>query len=145
MKVWIKILLIIFLLVIISLVMIYFFVINKSHPDYDTKKPDYVLPAKTLYEQFSTDKITAGAKYNGKVIEISGIFKSIEKNDSLEVVVFSFKEGMFGDEGIRCTFLAKYTYKVLALDKKSEVRIKGFCSGFNDVDVIMEKCSLPVD
>jgi hypothetical protein len=143
MKKWIKILLVFIVAGIISILLVYHFVINKPHPDYETKKTDYVLTAKALYEQFTLDKKTAGAKYNGKVLEISGIFKSIEKNDTLAVLVFSFKEGMFGDEGIRCTFLPKFKDKVNALNKNSKVRIKGFCSGFNDTDVIMEKCSLP--
>ena len=134
-----------FAAVIVAAIMFYQFVINKPHPDYETKKTDFALTAKDLYEQYAANKKTAEEKYNGKVLEISGTFKSIEKNDSLAVVVFSFKEGMFGDEGIRCTFLPKFTAKVNGLNKNSVTRIKGFCSGFNDTDVIMEKCSLPVN
>jgi hypothetical protein len=145
MRTWIKIVLVLFLLGVISALLVYHFVINKPHPDYEKMKADYTITAKDLYSQFAADKKEAGLKYNGKVLEISGKFKSIEKNDTLAVVVFSFKEGMFGDEGIRCTLLSKFTDKTKELINGTEVRIKGYCSGFNDTDVILEKCSLPSD
>ena len=142
MKKWIKISLVLIALFIVVVLLVYHFVINKPHPDYENLKADYSLSAGDLYQQFSADEKKAGQMYNGKVIEINGVFKAIEKNDSLAVIVFSFKEGVFGDEGIRCTFLSKFTGKVNQLTKNSDIKIKGYCSSFNDIDVILDKCSL---
>ena len=101
MKTWLKILLILFFMGIISAFLVYHFVINKPHPDYDKEPAKYSLKANELFNQFTSNKKESEKKYNGQVVEISGKCTSIEQNDSLAVVVFSFKAGMFGDEGIR--------------------------------------------
>jgi hypothetical protein len=142
MKTWLKIFLAIIALMIIGAFCIYHFVINKPHPDYEKEAAKYSLTATELFKEFTTDRKASETKYNGQVIEISGKFKSIEKNDTLSVVVFSFRQGMFGDEGIRCTMLPKFTEKVTALSNDSEIKIKGYCTGYNDTDVILVKCSI---
>ena len=62
--------------------------------------------------------------------------------DSLVIAVFVFNQGMFGDEGVRCTMLHGQTKLAANISKGNTVKIKGFCSGYNDTDVILEKCSL---
>ena len=88
------------------------------------------------------DKKGSGEKYNGKVIQISGKYSGIEENDTLSVIVFSFKQGIFGDEGIRCILLTRYKNIKNNLPKDSLISIKGFCSGYNETDVILTNCSI---
>ena len=115
---------------------IWFFVYNKPHRDYEKAKADYELAASECYRQYVNNSIEA-SDYNGKILQVYGKPSNVEDNDSLVVVTFVFDEGMFGDEGIRCTMLPKYNARALALSFSEGITIKGFCSGYNDIDVIM--------
>ncbi len=117
----------------------WFFIYNKPHTDYENKSPDYSLTAKQLFNQFVKKP---DINYTGKVLQVSGIFQSIEDEDSLITIVFVFNEGMFGDEGLRCTFIPHFNDQLRDLKPPAPITLKGFCSGYNDTDVIMEHCSL---
>ncbi|MDP4266652.1 MAG: hypothetical protein Q8880_04385 [Bacteroidota bacterium] len=142
MKLWIRILLSLLILGIISAALIWHFIINKPAPDYDKLKADYTINANQLFEEFMSKRKNSENKYNGKIVQIKGKFKTIEQNDSLSVVVFSFGHNLFGEKGIRCTLLPKYKSEIKKHIPETEISIKGYCSGFNDVDVILTKCSI---
>jgi hypothetical protein len=142
MKTWIKVLLGLVLIGIIAGFLFYHFVINKPQPDFATLKPQCSLGADVLYNAFKSSKISASKLYNGKVIEITGKLSKVEDVDTLTIAVFVFNKGMFGDEGIRCTMLKKFSQEAKKLKSDGITRIKGYCSGFNDTDVILEHCSL---
>ena len=120
---------------------IYQFVINKSHPDYERIPPAYIMLASDLFESYRNDRANSEENYNGQIIQVNGTFDHIEKNDSLFVGVFIFDQGMFGEEGVRCTMLSSQNNNSLILAKSQEVRVKGFVTGYNDTDVILENCS----
>jgi len=142
MKLWVKIILVLVLAAIIAIFFIFHFVINKPHPDFEKIKPDYSLNAGSFYNEFKTSKENASRLYNGKVIGITGKITRVEIEDTLTIAVFVFNQGMFGDEGIRCVMLRKYNEDAKKLKPDGTTRIKGYCTGFNDTDVIMEHCSL---
>ncbi|MCF8235413.1 MAG: OB-fold putative lipoprotein [Bacteroidales bacterium] len=122
--------------------LVYEFVINKSHPDYENLEPDYVVTAQQLYNDFANDRATAEQKYNGKMVQLSGVLDKIDQPDSLVIAVFVFNKGMFGEEGIRATMLPSHQQKLLQANSGTEITLKGFCTGYNDVDVILEKSSI---
>jgi hypothetical protein len=142
MKTWIKILIGLFITGIIAAVLVYFFVYNKPHPNYEKMDADYSIPAEVLYHDYSSDKTNAGNKYNGKVIAVSGKLSRVEVIDSLTICVFVFNKGVFGDEGLRCTMLPNFREQAKNFHPDGEVHLKGYCTGFNDTDVILEKCSI---
>jgi len=142
MKLWIKIILGLAIAGIAAALLIYHFVINKPHPDFEKIKPDYSLNAGAFYNEFKTRKENAHKLYNCKVIEITGRLSRVESADTLTIAVFVFNQGMFGDEGIRCTMLKKFSADAKKLKPDGTIRIKGYCTGFNETDVIMEHCSL---
>jgi hypothetical protein len=100
------------------------------------------MAATDLYKEFTADKAGAGTKYNGKVIIVTGNLTKTENTDTLVTSVFVFNQGMFGDEGLRCTMLPKYREQAGKIPPGSEIKIKGYCTGFNDSDVILDKCSI---
>ena len=126
----------------VAAIYVYSFVINKSHPDYRNMKPEYVMLAHDMFENYKNDRISAESVYNGKMVQLNGTLDKIESNDSLLVGIFVFDQGMFGDEGIRCTLLPGPGSELDNLASGSEVRIKGFVTGYNETDVILEKCSI---
>jgi hypothetical protein len=121
---------------------LFHFVINKPKPDFEKIKPDYSMDAGTFYNEFKSSKVNAHKVYNGKVIEITGKLSKVETADTLTIAVFVFSQGIFGDEGIRCTMLNKFGSEVKNLKPDGTIRVKGYCAGFNDTDVIMEHCTL---
>jgi hypothetical protein len=117
---------------------IWFFVYNKPHRNFEKEKAEVVLQARQCFNDFSSGKNDLG----GKVIEIYGVPSGVEDNDSVVLVVFSFNQGMFGDEGIRCGMLPKFQSDARKLNLNDTVFIKGFCTGYNGTDVIINNCSI---
>jgi len=142
MKMWIKILIGLLIFGTIAAICAYYFLYNKPHPDFEKMEAAFTIPAQELYLAYTTNKTEADKKFTGKIISITGLLKKIEAPDSLVIAVFVFEQGDFGDEGIRCTFLSKFGEQANKLIPEAEVKLKGFCTGFNDTDVILEKCSI---
>ncbi len=142
MKNWLKVFAFAAIIGSMAIAYMWFFVYNKPHRDIEKSNPDYVISAAECYNHYAKGKNTEENNYTGKVLQISGMPTSIESNDSTVVVVFAFNSGMFGDEGIRCTMLQSHNERALQLSSSGSVIIKGFCSGYNDTDVIIEQCSI---
>jgi hypothetical protein len=142
MKTWVKIILGLVAVGIVSALLVYKYVYNKKHPDYERIEAAYTINAHDLFYAFKNSKEAATRQYNGQVLEITGKLSKVEAADTLVTAVFAFEQGMFGDEGIRCTMLKKYNDAAMKLQPDGEVRFKGYCTGYNDTDVIIEKCSI---
>ncbi len=143
MKTWLKFLIAVAFVFLAAGVIVYIFVYNKPHKDYERASPDFELTAEELYLAFISDRAEAESLYNGKVLQLTGQVDDVEKIDDMVIVVFAFSEGFFGLEGVRCTMLENHHEKALSLQSGDSVIIKGFCAGFSDSDVIMEHCSFP--
>jgi len=130
------------LVIIVIGVVSVFLYINKSHPNYEKLKAEYTVSSKSIYDNFKSDSKTSALKFNGKMIELNGEVTKIEDSDTLVTVVFAFSQGLFGDEGIRCAMLPDFNQKAKLLKKGDKVDIKGLCQGYNETDVVFEKCSL---
>lgn len=139
---WLKIILVLFVLGVLGGIGVYIFVYNKPHTDYAKAKPEIIAEARACYDEFVSDRFQAEQKYNGKIVQLYGTFSRVEKNDSLTVLVFVFNEGVFGEEGIRCTMLPSISYESLEQQIGNQIVVKGFLTGYNETDVIMENCSI---
>lgn len=142
MKKWIKVLIALVIVGAVAAGLVYQFVYNKPHPDYEMEPAVYSLQAEKLFEAFKNNTQKASEKYNGKVIEVTGEIDTLEQNNGLVTSVFAFSEGMFGTEGVRVTMLDKYNYELKNHPRAEEITLKGFCSGYNGTDVIIEKGSI---
>jgi len=142
MKNWIKIISLLGTIGVIAALLVFYFLYNKPHPDYEKMDGIYTVAASDLYKSFTVNKTEAGSKYNGKVVAVTGRITKVETSDSLTTCIFVFENGMFGDQGVRCTVLSKYGGEVTKILPGSDVKLKGFCTGFNDTDVILDKCSI---
>lgn len=140
-----KILLIAIILLIIvgvSGFVVYKYVYNKPHIDYVEAKTDVQIVAKRLWLDYSMNKDLADPKYTGKVIEISGTIMNLEQAGEDIIVIFAFKRGDFGDEGIRVKMLPQYAEAAKGINPFKSVTIKGICNGYNGQDVLMESGSI---
>ncbi len=137
-----KIFLTILFIGVIAGLLVFQFVYNKSHPDYEKEIALYTLEAKDLLDEYRNSNAEANDKYTGTVIQVRGEIDKIEQNDSLTVAVIALSKGLFGDEGIRCTMLPEYAKEVKQMTLPEYAVVKGLCVGYNDTDVVMEHCSL---
>lgn len=119
---------------------VYFFMLNKAHPDYEHLQADLSIQADELFNACRDEN--RSAEFTGKIIELSGAPTELEINDSLHTLVYIFDDGMFGAEGIRATFLPNYSTDLEKLPLNQTLKIKAFCTGYNGTDVILEKASL---
>ena len=126
---------------ILAAVYVWFFVYNKPHRDYQKAEVDFIVAAETCYNQYSGNTAES-QQYLDKVLQVEGVPSSIENTDSTVIVVFAFNSGMFGDEGIRCTMLLNQHDQTRNLALSENISIKGYCTGYNGTDVILEHCSL---
>jgi hypothetical protein len=134
--------LVLFAIGLVSAGLVYRFVYNKPHRDFEKARPAYIISAAELYDSFRNMRTEAEGKYNGQVVLLNGKLDKIELSDSIVTGVFIFNQGMFGDEGIRCSMLPGHASKLKSIAQGSEVSIKGYVTGYNDTDVIIEQCSL---
>jgi hypothetical protein len=140
MKTWLKILIILAIIGIIAAFLVWKFVINKPHPDYANAKAETEIIAADLFTQYTTKKADADKNFTGKEIQLKGQFSKIEQAGSAAIVIFVFRQGDFGDEGVRCVLLPDEIAKIKSIKPNQEIIIKGFCTGYNETDVIVEKC-----
>ena len=120
---------------------VYFFVYNKPHPDYVKASPKFILTAEDLFQSYTSGE-PASNDFTGAVLQVSGIIHKVEVTDDQVIAVTVFDEGLFGDEGIRYAMLPESHQKIRQLKAGETVTIKGLCTGYNDTDVILEKCSV---
>ncbi len=131
-----------FVIGLISAGLVFQFVINKPHKNYEKARPAYIITAQELFDSFRNDRQVAEQKYNGTVVMLNGVLDKIEVTDDQVTGVFIFEQGMFGDEGIRCTMLPSHSSSLKSFDEGTEIRLKGFLAGYNETDVILEQCSV---
>ena len=142
MRTWIKITLSLLVLGFITGIVVAYFLYNKPHPNYEKMDAAYTIAAADLYKDCTANKNQAGTKYNGKVVAVTGKLSKVEVKDSLTTCVFVFEQGMFGDQGVRCTMLPAFREEAGKFQPGADLKLKGYCTGFNDTDVILDKCSI---
>lgn len=136
-----KILLGVLIVIAVGALSVYLY-INKPHPSYEKLKAEFTVTPKAIYDEFKANSKATGLKYNGKMIELNGVISKVEASDTLVTVVFAFTQGLFGDEGVRCAMLSKFNKSTKEFKQGDNIDLKGLCQGFNETDVILEKCSL---
>jgi hypothetical protein len=128
---------------VVAAALVWKFYVNKPHEDIDNATPAYSITTEEIWQHYNTDLKTADSLYTGKVIELTGSLSRVDKNDSLVSVVFVMAaDSMFGDKTISCQVYQKHNEEAAALAVGTKVKIKGFCTGFNDPDIKFNKCSI---
>lgn len=119
------------------------FYVNKPHDDVEKATAAYMVSASDLWKQYNGNLSMADSMYTGKVIEVKGKFDRADKTDSLVYAVFVMEaDSMFGDKSVRCEMLQKYNEETLALSSGAEVTLKGYCNGYDQTDIKLNKCSV---
>lgn len=120
---------------------------NRTNEDLQKGKPDFVLSAAILIHEYETGDSTVNKKYNGKVIEVTGDVKDIEKDEE------GFYTIILGDSAslssVRCAMDTMHTTDVASFVAGSSATVRGSCNGFNKdetrllgSDVILNFCAI---
>lgn len=140
---WIKIIAIVAVIGLIAAFLVWKFYINKPHADIENTPAAYSLNAEELWKQYNQELKLSDSLYTGKVVQIAGNLSNIEKVDSLVYLVFVMEpDPDFGNKTIRCEMLTSHNEEAAALASGSPVKIKGYCSGYDQTDIKITKCSI---
>lgn len=108
---------------------------NKPRAGVENKSVAYKLEAKELYKEFANNEAAANAKYNGKVLAVTGKIIDIQKDEDALLIVLDGANG----GGISCSFTPPLPKNIPALH--SVITVKGRCTGFlmdvNLVDAVL--------
>jgi len=100
-----------------------------------SKAADVSVPATQLYKAFVADEAAAGARYNDKVVQVSGHVREIHKEGGRTSVSLETGDPL---GAVVCEFNAD---EAPELTNSDTVAIKGFCAGYN-LDVLLQRCSV---
>ena len=113
-----------------------FYLFNKPHQSIADVKPDFQLDSKSIIGEFENNENAANKKFNGKVIEISGVVSEKSKDEKGKLNVTLEGEDL---AGIGCVFDPLSMSKAGNLAEGQKVKIKGVCTGIL-MDVVMVDC-----
>ena len=119
-----------------------------SRTNRDLKKvtPDFVLTATQLITEFESGDSIANHKYSGKIIELSGNVKNLEKDEK------GFYTVVLGDSSqlssVRCSLDTIHNPDAAGLRPGSSAIMRGACAGYNKddlglgSDVLLNRCAV---
>lgn len=97
------------------------------HSLYDVK-PDYLVNATALINEFVTDETTANEKYQNKILSVKGTVKKVDSAGAADIVVLGDTADM---SSVRCLLDSNTTFAGASLQRGDVVTIKGAIIGFN--------------
>ena len=101
--------------------------------------PDYVLSANKLFKEYDKNSVAADAKYEDKIVVVSGTIQSIGK-DIMDTAYLVIGGSGFLD-GVQCTLPRGQEGLVARVSKGQYVTLKGKVSGQIMGNVIVNNCS----
>ncbi|MFC2125152.1 hypothetical protein ACFLU5_10095 [Bacteroidota bacterium] len=133
-----KILIGIVLVVILSIIMIGYYLYNKPHVDVSSRHADYSFTADELYWEFVEDDVIALNKYSDKIIELTGRLQLISKSDkSISNIVMGGEIAV-----VNCEMDSLYVLQLESSQEGDQIQIRGIFVGFDDLlgELQLKKC-----
>jgi uncharacterized protein (DUF1330 family) len=119
---------------------------TRTNQDMANARADLNLTAAELIRDYQSNDSNANKKYNGKVIEVKGSVKRIEKD---EKGYFTVVLGDSSISSVRCSMDTIHQNDAASLTEGSSAIIRGACTGFNKdetglvgSDVILNRCAI---
>ena len=112
-------------------------------PSLTEVKADASISATDLIAAFEKDSVSANKQYLGKILEVSGNVKSVEKESA--TVSLGAADG---NSSVRCSIDSAFVKDIEQLNPGSAITIKGNCTGFMPdetglglgSDVVLNRC-----
>lgn len=105
-------------------------------------KTDVTITAKELIAAFEKDSAAANKQFLGKVVEVTGNVKSVEKEAGAATVSLGESGEM---SSVRCSMDTAHVQQAATIKEGSSITVKGACTGFMSEellgsDVILNRC-----
>ena len=115
-----------------------FYMYNKPHKNLAKTKADVTLSAQDLFTAYELNETKANEIYLGKVLEVDGIIKSIEGENSN---IINLEVGSMMSR-VSCEMEPDaYAKNKNSLSEGDKVTIRGNCAGMT-MDVVLQRCVL---
>jgi hypothetical protein len=92
-------------------------------------KPDFKFTAPALLAVFEKNDPAAGILYNGKIVEITGQLKAVEKDERSYVTLVIADSA--GASSIRCSMDTSHVINTEILHAPMNITVRGACTGYN--------------
>ena len=109
---------------------------NRGHVSNADAKSDVTISANELLTAFQTGEDAANAKYNDKIVEVTGQVREVAKADGKTIVRLDAGDSM---DGVTCELDADAKHKRTEFTTGDPVTFKCTCSGFL-MDVVLVRC-----
>ncbi len=110
-----------------------YFYVNRKTQSLTDSKTDFKISAVKFLEEYSSDQVLSDKKYLGKVIQVEGNLKEIERDDKGSLTF------VLGDltsmSSVRCSIDTAVVIDESAYPVGTAVSLKGECTGFNADDL----------
>lgn len=110
-----------------------YFYVNRKTQSLTESRADYKISAIRFLEEYNSDQLLSDKKYLGKIIQVDGNLKDIEKDDK------GFLTFVLGDltsmSSVRCSIDTMLVIDESAYPVGTAVSLKGECTGFNADDL----------
>jgi hypothetical protein len=117
---------------------------NRKNESLHKTEADFAVQPEAILSQFANDEKKAHAVYTGKIVFVSGNVKTVDKdNTGFYTIVLGDPASM---SSVRCSIDSVDWNKAAAVQKKSTIKLKGICTGYNademglGADVILNRC-----
>ena len=110
-----------------------YFYVNRKTQSLTDSNADFKISAVKFLEEYSSDQVLSDKKYLGKVIQVEGNLKEIERDDkgSLTFVLGDLSSM----SSVRCSIDTTVVIDESAYPVGTAVSLKGECTGFNADDL----------
>ncbi|MEO6070208.1 MAG: hypothetical protein ABIN57_00640 [Chitinophagaceae bacterium] len=117
---------------------------NRKNEDLEKVESKISVDAAALMTAFEQDSVTANRTYLGKIIVVTGIVFSVEKEAGTTLILKS--EG--NKASVRCSMDALHSTAIGSIKNGQRISIKGECTGYTSdelglgADVLLNRCVL---
>lgn len=116
---------------------------NRANKDLSKAKADVKISATDMIKEYETNDSMANQKYLGKIIELNGTVKNVEKDDTGDYTI------VLGDTGklssVRCSMDSLYRDDAAMITAGSSVIMRGACNGYKKNELLGENLGSDVE
>lgn len=122
---------------------------NRKNESLTDAAPAFKVKSTDLISEFAAGEKAANTKYLGKVVQVAGMVKKLDKDDKgFYTVVLGDTSSM---SSVRCSVDSLFTNEITSVKLNTPVFMKGICTGYMadelgiGADVILNRCVLVKD
>lgn len=108
-----------------------------TETEISTQEPAFTVSARQLYADYEANGVAADGKYKGKVLQVTGVVNTIDRDIMDKIYVTLKGDQYFGD--IQCFFAESHVGTASQLSKGQTITVKGKCDG-KLMNVMLKGC-----